>query len=93
MSEIKDGGPGKRIWSVTLPIAGHAHLEVVAGTEKEAIDLALDTVELGHIDTWEGLVRFNQGNFCYCPSPWEAEARDEGPLDDEEPRSGSTESE
>jgi hypothetical protein len=71
-----------RTWSVTLPIAGHAYLTVEAETEEEAIEAALNEVALDHIETWEAVERFNQGNVCYCPHPWEAEAVDEGPVDE-----------
>jgi len=27
-----------------------------------------------HLETWEALGWFHQGNVCYCPPPWEAEA-------------------
>jgi hypothetical protein len=67
-------------WSVTLPIAGHAYLTVEAETEEEAIEQALNEVTIDHIETWEAVERFNQGNVCYCPLPWEAEVVDEGPA-------------
>lgn len=68
----------KRIFSVTIPIAGHAFLEVEAETEPEAIEAAFEKVTLDHVEDWEALQRFNAGNVCYCPSPWEAEAEDIG---------------
>lgn len=68
----------KRIFSVTIPIAGHAIVEVEATTEEEAIEAAFDQVELKDIDRWEALHRFSQGNVLYCPSPWEVEAEDVG---------------
>jgi hypothetical protein len=67
-------------WSVTLPIAGHAYLTVEAETEEEAIEQAFNEVTIDHIETWEAVERFNQGNVCYCPHPWEAEVVDEGPV-------------
>lgn len=71
-----------RTWGVTVPIAGHAYIVVEAETEDEAIDRALDEVTTDHLDSWESLRQFNQGNVCYCPSPWEAEAVDETIEDD-----------
>lgn len=59
---------------VTLPIAGHAFLEVEADSEKAAIDKAMEEVTINDIDEWEALEQFNQGNVCHCPSPWEATA-------------------
>lgn len=61
-------------WNVTLPIAGHAFLTVDADSEESAIKEALEKCSFEHIDTWEAMERFNRGNICYCPSPWEAEA-------------------
>lgn len=74
----------KRIYSVTLPIAGHAYLEVEAESEEAAIDEALDKVTFDHIESWEALAQFHQGNVCYCPRPWEADAIDCGEVEDEE---------
>lgn len=68
----------KRIFSVTIPIAGHAIVEVEAETEEEAIEAAFDKVQLSDIDSWEALHRFSEGNVLYCPSPWHAEAEDVG---------------
>lgn len=70
-------------WSVTVPIAGHAFLEVEADTEEDAISKAIEETGLQHIGEWEALEWFNRGNVCYCPQPWEAEAEclDEEPSD------------
>lgn len=65
-----------RTFEVTLPIAGHAFLTVEAETEEEAIEQAFNEVVLGDIEEWEALRRFNRGNICNCPTPWEAEAID-----------------
>lgn len=70
-----------KTWSVTLPIAGHAFLEVQAETEAAAIEAAMEAVTLSDIEEWEALHQFNKGNVCYCPQPWEPEAEDLG--DDE----------
>lgn len=66
-----------KTWLVKVPIAGHANTVVDAETEEEAIALAIDTVHLTDVDEWEALRQFNQGNICYCPHPWEAEAEEE----------------
>ena len=65
-------------YNVTIPIAGHAFKTVEADSEEEAIEKAMEEVSIDEIDEWGPLMRFNQGNVCYCPSPWEAEAE----LDD-----------
>jgi len=62
------------VYNVIIPIAGHAYKSVEADSEKEAIELAMSEVTIDDIDEWEALTRFNQGNVCYCPSPWEAKA-------------------
>lgn len=72
------------IFHVTVPIAGHASLTVEAENEKDAIDAAMDQVTKNDIEEWEALPMFHQGNVCYCPSPWEAEAELEDDQDDED---------
>lgn len=71
---------------VLIPIAGHASLTVEADNEKDAIDAAMDKATKKHIKEWEVLRMFNQGNVCYCPSPWEAEAElaDDDEYEDED---------
>ncbi len=61
-------------YSVTIPIAGHAFIEVEADSEEQAIESAMMDVCIDHIETWEPIQHFNQGNVCYCPRPWEAQA-------------------
>lgn len=63
-------------YDVTIPIAGHAIVSVEAESEEDAIAKALDSDQLTitSIESWEALERFHQGNFCCCPSPWEAGA-------------------
>lgn len=65
-----------KTYNVTIPIAGHAVVQVEANSEEEAIQLAMesDQLALKSIEYWEPLERFNEGNVCYCPQPWEAEA-------------------
>ena len=62
-------------YAVTLPIAGHVSFTVMAENEKDAVKKALE-MELpdDHSLSWETLEQFQEGNVCYCPSPWEAEA-------------------
>jgi hypothetical protein len=57
-----------KTYSVKIPIAGHAYIDVEADNEEAAIEAAMDSVELRHIESWEVLEQFNQGNVCYCPS-------------------------
>jgi hypothetical protein len=78
-----------RTWTVQVPIAGHAILEVEAESAESAIEAALNSNDLTHdkIETWEALERFNQGNVCYCPHPWHATAElafGEDPIEDDE---------
>jgi hypothetical protein len=61
-------------YSVTLPIAGYATLEVEASSKDEAINEAMDACSFEDIESWDPLVKFNSGNVCHIPSPWEAEA-------------------
>lgn len=75
--------PNKRYYSVTIPMAGHLVVEVEATTEDEAIALAIDEATIDHLDRWEIVEQFIQGNVCYCPRPWEVTAEDVGPADDE----------
>lgn len=73
----------KRNWTVTLPIGGHAYVDVVAETEKEAIEKAQEAVTVHDIDTWETLPEVNRGNLCLFPTPWSASAEDNGEADAE----------
>lgn len=59
-------------YTVTLPIAGHAYIVIDADDEKAAISQAMDEVTIEHIEDWEALDQFNEGNVCYCPTPWTA---------------------
>lgn len=73
----------KKTWSVRLPIAGHADVEVEAESEADAIEMAFSKVEISNVEEWEALRQFHQGNVCYCPQPWEAEAICQDDDDDE----------
>ncbi len=64
-------------YSVTIPIAGHAYITLEADSEEEAIEKAMESVSINDIAEWEPMKQFNQGNVCYCPHPWEAEAKEE----------------
>lgn len=63
-----------KVYNVTIPIAGHAHMTVIADSEEAAIEKAMEDVRLENVEEWEPLEQFNQGNVCYCPQPWEAVA-------------------
>lgn len=71
----------KRLFYVTIPIAGHAFKEIEAVSEEAAIEEAFNTVTLDDVDDWEAPERFNQGNVCYCPSPWEVDVEDHGEVE------------
>lgn len=73
----------KKLWAVTVPIAGHAYVVVEADSKDEAIDKAIDEASIDNLETWQAMRQFNEGNICYCPHPWEAEAVDETPDDEE----------
>lgn len=75
---------GKREYQVTIPIAGHAFITVEAESEEEAIDIAMGEVTIDHVEEWIPVEQFTQGNVCYCPHPWEAEAIDMGSAEEGE---------
>lgn len=56
-------------FNVTIPIAGHAVVEVEADTKSEAISEAMELVDDQHISDWEPLEKFTSGSICYCPTP------------------------
>jgi len=66
-----------KTYLVTVPVAGHATIEVEAESEDQAIEKAIDEVNIDHLESWESLRQFNTGNVCYCPQPWEAEAEEQ----------------
>lgn len=66
------------LYEVTIPIAGHAFLTVEADSEESAIEEAMNVVTIDDVEEWEALDQFNQGNICYFPMPWEAEANQVG---------------
>lgn len=65
-------------FGVTMPIGGHAYVEVEAETEEQAKELAMDQVSLTDIDGWEILDPVSQGNVLSFPSPWEIEVAEIG---------------
>lgn len=65
-----------KTYIVTIPIAGHLRFEVEAEDEESAIEKASDMDHEKAELEWEQLSRFNQGNVCYCPSPWEITAEE-----------------
>lgn len=66
-----------KTYSVTIPIAGHAFLTVEADSEEQAIEKAFEVVSLNDVEEWEALRKFNSGNVCHCPGPWEVDAQEE----------------
>lgn len=60
-------------YTVIIPMAGHLIVEVEAKDEAEAKEKALDEASIEHLEGWEALEQFTEGNVCYCPSPWEVE--------------------
>ena len=66
-----------KTYGVKIPIACHAYVEVEAENEEEAVTKAMQSdFGLNDVEEWEALERFNQGNVCYCPLPWEVEAQE-----------------
>jgi hypothetical protein len=63
-------------YSVLIPIAGHIRVEVEADSEDAAIEAALesDDLHLDNTEDWQAIEAFSQGNVCFCPRPWNAEA-------------------
>lgn len=70
-------------YSVTLPIAGFAVVDVEAENAQDALELAHNEVTNEHIQEWESLNCYNSGNVCHCPSPWEAHVTNEETGNDE----------
>lgn len=76
----------KTYW-VSVPFAGNYGVSVEAADEDEAKNKALEACPIldatfdegvaGEIQEWEALEKFNSGNVCYCPHPWEIEAEEE----------------
>jgi len=67
-------------YTVIIPIAGHVTVSVEAENEDDAKEKAfeMDLADSGVADLeWETLTKFNQGNVCFCPRPWEIEVIEE----------------
>ena len=78
-----------KTYSVMIPMAGHLSLTVEAESKDDAKGKAFDVAgkaldkmltdddESGaEFQNIELLDQFNQGNVCYCPSPWEVEVEE-----------------
>jgi hypothetical protein len=72
-----------KLFVVTIPVAGHAVIEVEADDKEAAIKMAMSAATEKNIDSWEFLEQFNKGNVCYCPSPWRVEAESVDGEDEE----------
>lgn len=72
----------KHEYEITIPVAGHAYITVIAESESEALEIAMDEVSEKDIDSWEFLEQFNQGNVCYCPRPWTVVVDDVGEVEE-----------
>lgn len=66
-----------RNWTVSLPVTGIAYVEVVADSEEEAINKALDEVSVEHLETWSAVRQIVTGN-VFRGELNEAEAEDLG---------------
>lgn len=62
-----------RKYEVILPIAGHACVTVVADSEGEAIEMAMEVVDITDIESWDAFKHITRGNVCYAPT-WDASA-------------------
>lgn len=56
-----------RLYQVTVPIAGYASIDVEAESAEAAINEALDSVGLEHIESWESLRVIVEGNVFHGP--------------------------
>lgn len=63
-----------KTYQVTLPIAGHAFVDVEAESEEDAIAKAHDEVTRDDIGEWE-VKEDCRGNVCCFPSPWHVEVQ------------------
>lgn len=68
------------LYQVTIPIAGHAIVNIRAANKKKAINNALDSIDEYTAVEWDTLEQFNKGDVCYCPLPWEIKVDD---IDDD----------
>ena len=71
-------------YSVRVPIAGYAIVEVEASSEKEAIKKAIDEATRDEMERWEALECIAEGNFFRAPlNRADAELIDDGEDEDE----------
>lgn len=54
-------------YSVELPIAGRAIVEVEAIGPEQAISEAMQAVTFDHVEEWDAYKHIVQGNVCYAP--------------------------
>jgi len=54
-------------YSVRMPIAGYAVIEVEASNEKEAIGEAQSSISMEHVENWDALKIITEGNVCRAP--------------------------
>ncbi|WP_024516793.1 hypothetical protein [Bradyrhizobium sp. Tv2a-2] len=54
-------------YSVTVPIAGYAIVEVEAADENDAIDEALGAIDFNDIQEWEAYRHLVRGHVCSAP--------------------------
>jgi hypothetical protein len=64
-------------WVVTVPITAKAFVEVDAESREDAIEKALDAVELDNVEEWEPHKIISEGNFFHGTIN-EIEAEEEG---------------
>lgn len=70
------------VYTVTLPVSGKLVVEVQAESEEEAIQIALNAPStIDDIEEWDVHEHIMEGNCCHAMF-WNAEAVDEGPVDE-----------
>lgn len=62
-------------FDVTIPIAGHINMTVVAASKEEAIEKAMDTATKANIEEWE-YYEHREGNVNCFPAPYYPEAEE-----------------
>lgn len=71
-----------REYQVTLPITGLAYLTVEAESAEQAIEQAMEIVTHDDVHEWEAVHSIMEGNVCHAMQPWDAVAKDCGPVDE-----------
>lgn len=64
----------RKLYDVTIPIAGHITYQVRADSPTHAIEMFDDLPESQREVSYEALSTFVEGNVCHCPHPWEQDA-------------------